>query len=591
MAGVTPARAWLIPLPSGIPLEPLELTQSGRNRTLVLGRNEDCDLPLPLAAEKVSRRHAEFVHDSGRWRIADLGSRWGTSVNGVNLQPHHAVPLSEGDLVRIQPWTFRFSRERAATTGSVAFDDSNTTMVRTLGREAREPLRQDMLSLLLDGSSAIQAAVDEAGLAAVLLDLARRGTGMENATVLRALDAEGRVDEIVASSGSGHAVQAAMRFSRSLLAAASQGAVAEFSGDAEADVAQSIIQSNVAMAICAPLMLGTTVAAYLYLDSRGAAGQRPKHLRPNAAGFCQALCRMGGLALANLKRIDIERRAAHMEAELNAAAAAQRWILPREPIAAGSFVCVGQSRAGGYLGGDFFDAQVLADGRLAVCLGDVSGHGAAASVLMTAAQGFLHASLAAHGDLGRAIKSLNAFIQPRCPPESFVTLWTGIFDPKRMALDYIDAGHGYALLLKADQTVQALAENGGVPIGIDADFAYQTATVQLAPGERVLVISDGIIEQFGAESSPDGQRRQFDMDGVRAVIAAAKGDDLLAQLFQALDRFAGGKGYSDDVTGVLVQWPGQPDALRGLRLRGRRLCQPFGDFRVRIRGVVGILAQ
>ncbi len=59
-------------------------------------------------------------------------------------------------------------------------------------------------------------------------------------------------------------------------------------------------------------MLGTTVAAYLYLDSRGGGDERPRIQRPNAAGFCQALCRMGGLALANLKRIDIERRA-HVE--------------------------------------------------------------------------------------------------------------------------------------------------------------------------------------------------------------------------------------------------------------------------------------
>jgi serine phosphatase RsbU (regulator of sigma subunit) len=338
------------------------------------------------------------------------------------------------------------------------------------------------------------------------------------------------------------------------LAAAAQGSVAEFSGADETDVSQSILQSNVAAAICAPLMLGTTVAAYLYLDSRGGPHQRPRLLRPNAAGFCQALCRMGGLALANIKRVDIERRAALMEAELTAAAVAQRWILPREAIKAGPFICAGQSKPGGYLGGDFFDAHALADGRLAVCLGDVSGHSAAASVLMTAAQGFLHASLEAHGDLTRAVNSLNTFIQPRCPSNTFVTLWTGIFDPRRMSLEYIDADHGYALLIKPDKGAQTLAENGGLPIGIDVGDPYQTATAQLSPGERVLVISDGITEQFGAEVSRDGQRREFGQEGVRAAIAAAPEDDLLKHLFEALEKFAGGKGYSDDVTAILVHW-------------------------------------
>jgi len=297
------------------------------------------------------------------------------------------------------------------------------------------------------------------------------------------------------------------------------------------------------------------VAAYLYLDSRGGAEEGSQLLRPNASGFCQALCRMGGLALANLKRIDIERRAADMESELSAAAAAQRWILPREPITADPFICVGRSQPGGYLGGDFFDAQVLGDGRLAMSLGDVSGHGAAASVLMTAAQGFLHASLADHGDLNRAVASLNAFIQPRCPQEKFVTLWTGIFDPRRMSLEYIDAGHGLAFLLKTDQSLQALDENGGLPIGIDLNSPYQAATAPLSPGERVLVISDGITEQSNAEALPDGHRREFGRDGVRAAVQGAQGDDLLTQLFKSLDGFAGGKGYADDVTAILVQWP------------------------------------
>ena len=546
-------RAWLIPLPSGIPLEPLELKSAAKGRSVVIGRNKDCDLALPVQAEEVSRRHAELFHQNGEWCVTDLGSRWGTFINGISIQAHRPVPLGEGDLLRIHPWTFRFSRDRTSKTGSVAVDDGTTTMIRTFGGQQSEPLRQDMLNLLLEGSSAIQAAANEGELAAVLLDLARRGTGLGNATVLRALDADGGIDTVLAKSGADHGKQHAMRFSRSLLAAAAQGSVAEFSGGAQANPSHSILQSNTAVAICAPLMVGNTVAAYLYLDSRGGAAEGVKLLRPNASGFCQALCRMGGLALANLKRIDIERRAAHMEAELNSAAAAQRWIFPREPITAHPFVCVGKNQPGGYLGGDFFDAQVLADGRLAVSLGDVSGHDAAASVLMTAAQSFLHASLADHSDLAGAVASLNAFIQPRCPQDKFLTLWAGIFDPLRMSLDYVDAGHGLAALLKADKSLQWLDENGGLPIGVDLSLPYQTATVQLSPGERVLVISDGVIEQFNAD---DGQRRQFGKDGVRGVVEAGQGNDLLKHLFETLNGFAGGNRYSDDVTGILVQWSG-----------------------------------
>jgi serine phosphatase RsbU (regulator of sigma subunit) len=338
------------------------------------------------------------------------------------------------------------------------------------------------------------------------------------------------------------------------LAAASQGTIAEFSGNNQSDRSQSILQANVTTALCAPLMLGTTVAAYLYLDSRGGTDQPARPPHPNSAGFCMALCRIGGLALANLKRIDIERRASRLEGELTAASEAQRWILPRKPVTAGPFVCAGHSQPGGFLGGDFFDALVLPDGRLAVALGDVSGHSAAASVLMTASQGFLHASLISHGKLARAFNDLNSFVQARSSAETFVTLWAGIFDPREMSLQYVDAGHGYAMLSRPDKTIQLLDENGGIPIGIDAGCSYDAATITLAPGDRVLVFSDGIAEQTNHDGSSEGQRQQFGKLRVQQLMLECEPESLLADLFSSLRTFAGGSNFADDVTGVLVHW-------------------------------------
>jgi len=538
---------------------------AGKGKSLVVGRNKDCDLRLPINAEEVSRHHAEFLFEDGRWHIGDLGSRWGTMVNGMKLTPHRPVSLGEGDLIRIHPWTFRFSVRGALPADSVALEEDDfSTMVRTHPDRPGEPIRQDLLTLLLEASATIQAAADEHALATALTDAARRGTGMTSATLLRALDANGNVSAIAADAGgaaSGGAAAAGgrLRFSRSLLKAASRGSVAEFSVSSQQDFSQSIMQSNVRAAICAPLMQGTSVAAYLYLDSVGPS-MRPA--QSGAAAFCQALARMGALALANLNRLEIERRAAHLEAELSAAAAAQRWILPRQPITCGPFTCTGQTRPGGHVAGDFFDAQVLADGRLAVTLGDVSGHGAAAGVLMSAAQGFLHASLADQGDLGRAMARLNAFVRPRCPADKFITLWTGIFDPRQMTLHYVDAGHGYAMLLPRESGFQKLEENGGLPIGVDPDAVYQPATISLEAGQRVLVISDGIVEQLGGETSILAGRGQFGLQGVMAAIEQAGGDDPIERVFTALTEFAGGSHLSDDATGILVKWDETADERR-----------------------------
>jgi serine phosphatase RsbU (regulator of sigma subunit) len=526
---------------------------------VVLGRHEECPVRLPADADKVSRQHARFVEQGGQWRISDLQSRWGTYVNGVKIPPLKELPVDEGDLVRIVPWTFSFTTHGVPKRGLLAVDDTatNATMIRSVGEEKAKPLQDELLNLLLESASAIHAAQDEKSLAMLLMDVACRGTGLPNAAVLRALDASGRLQVLSSrvgpslhpdAGGSGGAL-----FSRSLLAAASQGAVAEISSASGGSISQSAIQMKIDAAICVPLMLGSTVAAYLYLDSRG--GAEHAALRSHASSFCVALSKIAGLALANLKRMDIERRSAHIEAELTAAVTAQRWILPRNLVKSAPFTCAGSSRPGQYLGGDFFDALILPDGRLVVTLGDVSGHGIAASVLMTASQGFLHAALADHGDPARAVTDLNMYIHPRRAEGKFITLWVGLFDPGQMTLTYVDAGHGYALLIKQDNSFEKLSVGEGLPIGIMPDSTYSTSTAPLPSGGRVLVISDGLVEQFEPEPSADGKRRQFEVTGVQAAIAATpRGQDAIAKIFEAVYKFAGTKSLSDDATAVMVTW-------------------------------------
>src|SRR5690606_22309450 len=107
------------------------------------------------------------------------------------------------------------------------------------------------------------------------------------------------------------------QYSRSLLNKASEGVVAELSEDSESAISQSIVMNDITAAICVPVMLGQTVAAYLYLDARsaraGAAGRAAG--RAGASAFALALGRMAGLALSNLKRTEMEHRHAVMQAE------------------------------------------------------------------------------------------------------------------------------------------------------------------------------------------------------------------------------------------------------------------------------------
>lgn len=541
------ASKFLVPV-SGPAMEAftLEPKESG----LTLGRHDSCELLMPADADRVSRHHARFSLDGEEWRIADLGSRWGTFLNGVKLSPNAEVPLNEGDLIRISPWTFNFS-SIAKRRGMQTADDIGRTMVRAVAADTARPLRDDMLTLLLESAAAIHGAQNERELAELVMDAAVRGTNLQNAVMLRPIDSAGHI-EIIASRLSQSAQNSGVTFSRSLLKMASEGNVAEISGAGTGDISQSMVQMQINSALCVPLMLGPAPAAYLYLDSRGGVGQT---LRPNASAFCVALGRMASLALANLKRIDIERRQAHMESELRAAATAQKWILPKRESRISSFLCLGESRPGQFIGGDFFDIIDLGEGRIAITVGDVTGKGIAASVLMTATQGFLHAALTQHGDPGSAVTALNDFINPRRPENKFVTVWVGIFDGVAQTLQYVDAGHSYALLQTADGELIQLDSGGGLPVGVMQDSQYTTETVQLAPGGRVMVVSDGIIEQFGMVARDDGTvvKDQFELDGVKRSLITSDGD-AIASLFAAVIQHAGTSNLSDDATAVMVKW-------------------------------------
>lgn len=525
---------------------------------LLVGRHESCD--VRLAGDNVSRTHARLSFDGRRWRAADLKSRWGTFVNGMRLAPDRETPLGEGDLLRITPWTFRFAGSMSSKSGLLdsamqPVDDSPEAarLVTTLGSGRLPTLGDEMLALLLESAAGIHAAGDEKSLAELVLDKACQGSGLPNAALLKPASTGGRFEVVASRRASG---TGPIAYSRSLLSAAADGELAELSTARQPiDVSQSIVSMGVRSALCVPIMLGQTTAAYLYLDSRGE--ENASHLlplRPNAAPFCLGLARMAGLALANLKRVEMERRSAAMDAELAAAAAAQQWILPRRVGSARRFSWTGESRPGAHLAGDFYDLIPLPDGRLAAAIGDVSGHGVAASVLMTAAAGFLHAALQESGDPGAALTRLNAFICPRRPTDKFVTMWVGVFDPDRGTLRYVDAGHGYVLVGPDEGGLDRLDRGGQFPVGIEEDCRYESIEIPLAAAGRALLISDGIVEQFSGESDAGSRAKPFGLDGLEQVIGQSAGGDLVAQLFDAVTQHAGRQSLSDDATAVLVRW-------------------------------------
>ena len=157
------------------------------------------------------------------------------------------------------------------------------------------------------------------------------------------------------------------------------------------------------------------------------------------------------------------------------------------------------------MGGDFFNYFALPDGRLALLVGDVSGKGVSAALLMANVQATLRARLPLETDLAALADGLDRDVDDNTPRSVYVTLFLGILDVDRSELRYVNAGHNPQFLLRAGGGIEPLSSTG-MPIALYAGHGYQEAVVRVSAGDLLFFYTDGLVEteneageMFGAE--------------------------------------------------------------------------------------------
>jgi sigma-B regulation protein RsbU (phosphoserine phosphatase) len=543
-------------------------------KTTVLGRSSACQ--VILADESVSRRHAQVHHTSDTWFITDLGSRHGTLVNAIQLAANGAAPLNNGDLISLGPWTFRVRTGGVASNSHITTDDRLMEQERVERVQEREmaAITQNRLTLLMNCAAGIAGVSDEAKLAKTIIAAAIEGTGFPRAAVLREVKPQSNAFDIVCARGPSETKigdqpnEPPVRYSTSLIAAARSGDLAQLKSDATMAGGASIISLGIQTAMCAPIAIGGAITAFLYLDARagesggargfmagfGALGSRGTAIQQDAAAFCMALAKMYSLAMSNILREQLAQRQATIEKELFAAREAQRLIMPPEEGIVGGIRYAMRMRSGRYVAGDLFDVIDLPDRRVAVLLGDVAGKGIGAAILMATAQTHLNASLRSHPDPAEAVAEVNRYLCTHVAQNKFISLWLGVFDPVNRSVAFVDAGHGHWLLAGGGpgaRDIRRVDSIGGLPLGIEHDYVYQTEQITLEPTDRLVIFSDGVVEQ----PSPDGA--MFNLDrAIAALEPATTETEDVAQLFDAVVRYAQTDSLSDDTTVASVAWQG-----------------------------------
>nr|MBA3715866.1 serine/threonine-protein phosphatase [Pyrinomonadaceae bacterium] len=189
------------------------------------------------------------------------------------------------------------------------------------------------------------------------------------------------------------------------------------------------------------------------------------------------------------------------------------------------------------------------DGRLIIALGDVSGKGTAAALLMSSLHAAVHAQVASCQLLTTAITAVNRYLAENTPANRFVTLFYAELDPPAGTLSFVNAGHNPPLIVHSAGTVETLAP-GGIPLGILSETEFREGRARLEPGDALVIYSDGVTETQNPQGVEFGETRLKEV-AVRNLDASAAG--IRDRIEAALTNFAQGTPPVDDITMVIVK--------------------------------------
>jgi sigma-B regulation protein RsbU (phosphoserine phosphatase) len=238
-----------------------------------------------------------------------------------------------------------------------------------------------------------------------------------------------------------------------------------------------------------------------------------------------------------------------IQEEMKLAYKIQMDLLPREPPLLEGYDIAGVSIPAKAVGGDYFDFIPLGGRTTAFCLGDVSGKGMPAALLMATLQATLRGQIMIDPSPKRCLERSNALIYRITDDDKFATLFYGILDGAAHTLTYANAGHNYPLLCRGGADPVRL-ELGGLVLGCLEEFSYNEETVSLGAGDTLLVYSDGITEPIDANEEEFGEGRLAEILRSRRADTAS---DLIGRILESVHAHTGENPQMDDMTLLVIK--------------------------------------
>lgn len=253
--------------------------------------------------------------------------------------------------------------------------------------------------------------------------------------------------------------------------------------------------------------------------------------------------------IENARLYEQEKQLRQFEQELEMAQSIQNRLLPKESPEIAGIDLAGISYAAKEVGGDYFDFIELENGRWGIALGDVSGKGIPAALLMANLQATLRNQALNHSSLVECIEKANQFLYLNTESHKFATLFFGVLDSKTMNFNYINAGHNFPFHLLKDGEFRQL-EIGGLVVGIAPDSAYNEGKVHLSSGEIIVIYSDGVTEAEDASETQFGEQR---LQGIIKKNKNLNAQKIMSEIYKEVKEFRGGTEQDDDITLIVMK--------------------------------------
>ena len=523
---------------------------------VLIGRHPECGVQLESNA--VSRRHARVFVEGGGYAIEDLGSGNGTFVNGQKIEG--PTQLKPQDRIKLGPVLMRFEESGGggpaveqnigSTMVGVSMDDEDATIMASVdiggGFGALGVKPEEKLKGVLEISRALAGSVDVEAMLPKVLD-----------TLFGIFNQADRGCILLKESESGELVPRAMKhrresedatvtLSRTIVSKVIENKAGLLSADASSDTqfsaSESISNLSIRSMMCVPMLgIDGEVAGVINLDTQNPVNQ----FNNDDLELLQAVAGQAALSYESARLVSAFMAKQKQDSELDIARGVQVALLPEELPKVDGYSFYASYDAAQAVGGDYYDAMVLSDGKICLAFGDVAGKGVPGALIMSRISSCVQNTMSFMPSIEEAVAAINNHMCANAVEGRFVTFVLVIIDPVAHHLTLVNAGHMSPMILKTDGLIEEFDEESvGLPIGVMEDYPFEVVERPIGAGEIIVIFTDGVDEAM----NPAGDL--YTLERMRTFLQAGsrQADELGRSLLADVRTFADGRDQNDDIT-------------------------------------------